>query len=183
MATHTPDERSSSQTPPSRRKTRTRRPDVTEARSSARRAKLDAQASARASRTPQAENGQQSAQAKRRAAPTLARAIEEYLQDHEGGNSSAKTLEWHRTALRLFHLFLKEERAITLVAEVDSADISAWFAHMRKATGKHGRQTEDLLQFTHELLERLRPLLRIPWIAHLLARFAHIVGPLLGAEG
>jgi hypothetical protein len=37
------------------------------------------------------------------------------------------------------------------------------------------------LQFIHELLERLRPLLRIPWIAQLLARFVHIIGPLLGS--
>lgn len=44
------------------------------------------------------------------------------------------------------------------------------------------RQTEALLQFIHELLEHVRPLLRMPWIAHLLARFAHIVGPLLGSE-
>jgi integrase/recombinase XerD len=141
MATRTPDERSSSQTP--RRKARTRRPDVTEARSGAQRSKLDAQASARASRTPKAENGQQSAQARRRGAPTLARAVEDYLQDHEGGNSSAKTLEWHRTALGLLQTFLEQERGLTQVAEVDSADISAWFAYMRKATGKHGRPRSE----------------------------------------
>ena len=45
------------------------------------------------------------------------------------------------------------------------------------------RQTEDLVQFLHELLERLRPLLRIPWIAHLLTRFVHLVEPLLGSPG
>ena len=44
------------------------------------------------------------------------------------------------------------------------------------------RQTEALLQFMNELLARARPLLRTPWLAHLLARFAHIVGPLLGSE-
>jgi integrase/recombinase XerD len=143
MANRESDERSSSHTPPSRRKTRTRRPDVTEARSSAQRSKLDAQASARASRTTHDQAGQPSSQARRRGAPTLARAIEDYLQDHEGGNSSAKTLEWHRTALGLLQSFLEKELGLTLVAEVDSADISAWFAHMRKATGKHGRPRSE----------------------------------------
>ncbi len=41
-------------------------------------------------------------------------------------------------------------------------------------------QTEDLLQFVHDLLRRLRPLLRVLWITQLVARFVQIVGPLLG---
>jgi site-specific recombinase XerD len=74
---------------------------------------------------------------------TLARAIDEYLQDHEGGNSSRKTLEWHHTALGLLQAFLAEERGITLVEDVDAADISAWFAYMRKVAGKHGRPRSE----------------------------------------
>jgi site-specific recombinase XerD len=70
---------------------------------------------------------------------TLTRAIDDYLQDHEGGNSSRKTLEWHCTALGLLQTFLEAERGITLVGAVDAADISAWFAYLRKAPGKHGR--------------------------------------------
>lgn len=42
------------------------------------------------------------------------------------------------------------------------------------------RQTEDLLQFVHELLGYLRPLMRVPWITQQVARFVQIVGPLLG---
>jgi AcrR family transcriptional regulator len=42
------------------------------------------------------------------------------------------------------------------------------------------RQTKDLLQFVHELLKRLRPLLRLPWAAQTVTRFVQIVGPLLG---
>jgi integrase/recombinase XerD len=69
--------------------------------------------------------------------------LDEYLQDHEGGNSSRKTLEWHHTALSLLQTFLAEERDITFVGEVDAADISAWFAHMCKAPGKHGRPRSE----------------------------------------
>ena len=74
---------------------------------------------------------------------TLARAIDDYLQDHEGGNHSKKTLEWHHTALGLLQTFLEEERDITLVGEVDATDISAWFAHMRKVDGKHGEPRSE----------------------------------------
>jgi len=42
------------------------------------------------------------------------------------------------------------------------------------------QQTEGLLQFLHEMLARLRPLLRLPWVAQAMARLAQIVGPLLG---
>jgi AcrR family transcriptional regulator len=45
------------------------------------------------------------------------------------------------------------------------------------------RQTEELLRFVHETLSRLRPLLRLPWVAQAVARFVQIVGPLLGQEG
>jgi AcrR family transcriptional regulator len=43
-------------------------------------------------------------------------------------------------------------------------------------------QTEELLVFIHTVLGRVRPLLRLPWIAQLLARLAQIVGPLLGRD-
>ncbi len=142
MVFRKPDERSSSPAP--RRKARTRPPDVTEARSRAQRAKLDTQANERTSQASSSgasheQTEHSSAQARRRAATTLARTIDDYLQDHEGGNSSRKTLEWHHTALGLLQTFLEKERGITLVAEVDASDISAWFAYLRKASGKHGR--------------------------------------------
>jgi len=70
---------------------------------------------------------------------TLEQAIEDYLQDHEGGNHSHKTLEWHRTALGLLHTYLQQQRGITQVEEVDAPDISAWFTHMRKTPGGHGK--------------------------------------------
>ena len=120
---------------------------VTEARASAQRAKLDAQAETRrlaAQQTPKQTNARRKREpgdplAKRRAATTLARAIEDYLNDHEGGNHSLKTLQWHQTSLGLLRRFLEEEREITLVGEVDASDISAWFAHLRKTPGRYGK--------------------------------------------
>ena len=118
---------------------------VTEERAKAQRAKLDAQAEARqreeekeaAARTTQSKKtARQEIQAKRRVIETL---IEAYIQDHIGGNHSAKTLEWHQTALGLLRLFLQEESDITLIDDVESDDISAWFAHMRKSPGTHGK--------------------------------------------
>jgi integrase/recombinase XerD len=121
---------------------------VTEARARAQRAKLDTQKQERvqqqdaASKThPKAKRKgtQRDLQAKRRAATTIARAIEDYLEDHDGGNHSDKTIEWHKISLGLMRAYLEQEREITLVGEIDAPDISGWFAHMRKVPGKHGK--------------------------------------------
>ncbi len=145
MVYQQPDEHRSSTTSAS--KTRKRKTDVTEARARAQRTKLETQAKAGqhqyASEAAKEETSQSALQARRRAAMTLSRAIDDYLQDHEGGNHSKKTLEWHHTALGLLQTFLKEERDITLVGEVEATDISAWFAHMRKVDGKHGRPRSE----------------------------------------
>jgi site-specific recombinase XerD len=128
-----------------------RRVRVTEARAAAQRAKLDAQTGTHESADKGATEAaalkkargkreqQQQLLTNRRANTTIARAIEDYLLDHEGGNHSAKTLEWHRTALGLMRTFFVEERGITLVGEIDAPDINAWFAHMRKTPGGHGK--------------------------------------------
>jgi hypothetical protein len=127
MVFQQPDEHRSSTT--SGKKTRTRKTDVTEARSRAQRTKLDTQSKAgqhlNTSEAVKEEASQMALQARCRAALTLSRAIDDYLQDHEGGNHSKKTLEWHQTALGLLQTFLQEERDITLVGEVESTDVSA----------------------------------------------------------
>src|SRR5579864_2284205 len=125
---------------------------VTEARAAAQRVKLDDQAEARERGAAEAkeaaalknargkkEQKQGKLQTSRRANTTIMRAVDDYLLDHEGGNHSAKTLEWHRTALGLMRTYFEKERGITLVGEVDAADINAWFAHMRKSPGGHGK--------------------------------------------
>jgi integrase/recombinase XerD len=129
---------------------------ITEARAVAQRAKLDAQARQRQSasttpaQTPKSSRNRKAQEdllSRRRAATTVERAIIDFLDDHEGGNHSAKTLEWHRTALGLFRGFLLQERSITLVGEIDAPDISAWFAFMRKTpTGRGGTRSERTIQ-------------------------------------
>jgi site-specific recombinase XerD len=131
---------------------------VTEARAAAQRAKLDAQAQRRraaaaqqAAEEPaketQGKQKQASLHAKRRASITIERAIADYLLDHEGGNSSQKTLQWHQTALGLLCSFLAEERGTTLVGEVDAPDITAWFAYLRKTPSSRGKvRTERTIQ-------------------------------------
>ena len=127
---------------------------VTEARAAAQRVKLDAQAELREQGTAKAKEAaalkkargkkeQQRLQAPRRATTTIAHAVDDYLLDHEGGNHSAKTLEWHRTALGLMRTYFEQERGITLVGEVDASAISAWFAHMRKSPGGHGKPRSE----------------------------------------
>ena len=120
---------------------------MTQARAAAQRAKLDNQAEARRiatqeTATPKKAKGkkdQKQLLANCRANTTIERAIEDYLTDHEGGNHSNKTLEWHRTALGLLKSFLTEEREITLVGEIDAPDVNAWFVHMCKTPGGHGK--------------------------------------------
>src|SRR5260221_1165057 len=126
-----------------------RRKHVASNRAVAQRDKLDAQAQARAQQATQKEatatgrpRGEQEKprlQASRRAGTTLARAVEDYLQDQAGGNHSDKTLEWHRTALGLLRTYLGKVRGITLVDEIDAPDISGWFTRMRTSPGRHGK--------------------------------------------
>ncbi len=114
--------------------------DVTEARARAQRTRLDAQTQARG-RVQQSSRKKthQDVQRRNRTSTSIADAIDAYLQDHEGGNHSHKTLEWHSTALGLLRRYLEEERAITRVEDVDAPAISAWFAYLRTVPGQRGK--------------------------------------------
>ena len=151
------------------RRTNKKGSHVTEERAKAQRAKLDTQAEARSVQEgqeavpPKTQNkkaGRQEAQAKRRTIETL---IEAYIQDHIGGNHSDKTVEWHRTALGLMRLFLKEQLDITQIDDVEADDISAWFTHMRTTPGARDKvRSERTIQtyarsaraFFHWLIRR-----------------------------
>ena len=124
---------------------------VTESRASAQRAKLDAQDESRAQKAGQCGGKQQQAraQAPRRASTTIARAIDDYLLDHEGGNHSPKTLEWHRTALGLMRSYFEQERGIRQVGEIEGADINAWFAQMRKTPASRGKVRSERTSQTY----------------------------------
>jgi site-specific recombinase XerD len=69
--------------------------------------------------------------------------IQHYMHNHESGNHSAKAVEWHQTALSLFRHFLAEEQGITLIHEIEAIHISAWFTHLRKYPGKHGKLRQE----------------------------------------
>jgi integrase/recombinase XerD len=116
---------------------------VTSARAAAQRAKLDARDEEREKRltqeAPVSPVRKRTPLPKRRSLTTIDLAILDYLQDHEGGNHSKKTIQWHQTALGLFQQFLATERGITLVGEIDSPDVSAWFAYMRKVPAANGK--------------------------------------------
>ena len=121
---------------------------VTEARASAQRTKLDAQAEARTRAAEDSARARPSAgkrergqpgKAGKRAAATVERAIADYLLDHAGGNHSAKTLEWHRTALGLLQTYLAEECQITLVEDIDAPELNGWLAHLRTTPGSRGK--------------------------------------------
>ncbi|GHO80510.1 hypothetical protein KSD_82810 [Ktedonobacter sp. SOSP1-85] len=115
---------------------------VTQARARVQRAKSDAQAllgEAQLPTRPSAKEHHQERSTKKRTIVTLERAIQNYLDDHEGGNHSQKTLEWHETALGLMRQYLEQERGISSITEVDAPDISAWFVFMRKTPGARGK--------------------------------------------
>ena len=113
---------------------------MTQARARAQRTKLDVQTQEKqeAAHSP-AEEKHQAGQTKNRKNVTIARAIQDYIDDHEGGNHSDKTIEWHQTALGLLQTYLQQEREITVITGIDAPDISAWFASMRKMPGARGK--------------------------------------------
>jgi integrase/recombinase XerD len=127
---------------------------VTQARAKAQRAKLDREEherqplqTAREKATDAQEVIPEVPLAKRRSKVTVDRAIDDYLDDHAGGNHSEKTLEWHRIALGLLQTFLEHERGITFVDQIDAPDLTAWFTHLRKAPGARGKiRTERTVQ-------------------------------------
>src|SRR5438067_677294 len=73
------------------------------------------------SKAPKHQPGQRDASARHAKKGAIEQAIKDYLADHEGGNHSEKTLEWHRTALGLLEAYLEQEQQITLVTEVDAS--------------------------------------------------------------
>ncbi|HLW02930.1 MAG TPA: TetR/AcrR family transcriptional regulator [Ktedonobacterales bacterium] len=66
----------------------------------------------------------------------------------------------------------------TILYGVQLALVLFWLQDLSSQT----RKTNELLGFVHDLFERLRPLLRLPWTAQALARLVEIIGPMLGRE-
>ncbi len=124
--------------------------NVTQARAKAQRTRIDQEEQQRRRQDILFEDEEHEAQAltktqqtRRRKNMTMERAIGEYLDDHIGGNHSEKTVEWHRTALGLLQTYLEKGRELTLVAEVDAPDITAWFTYLRKTPGGRGKMRSE----------------------------------------
>lgn len=113
---------------------------ATKVRARAQQAKLDVHIQARKIppqlRTKKIHTGDQG---RNHSSILIADAIEAYLQDHEGGNRSPKTVEWHSTSLGLLRRYLEEEQEITQVEGVNAGIISGWFAYLRKVPGQRGK--------------------------------------------
>lgn len=148
----TPERSHSNETPrtPSQSGRRSKKKSVTEARARAQRTKLDTQAQAQeqqrehtVSESPKKRREHQDQPIRRQAKLTVEQGIEDYLHDHEGGNHSPKTLEWHRTALGLLQDYFHVQQEITLLCDVDAPDISGWFTHLRKTPGAHGKMRAE----------------------------------------
>ena len=112
---------------------------MTQARARAQRTKLDVQTQEKQELAHSPAEEKPHVSAKNRKNVTVARAIQDYIDDHEGGNHSDKTIEWHQTALGLLQTYLQHEREITVITGIDAPDISAWFASMRKTPGARGK--------------------------------------------
>jgi site-specific recombinase XerD len=128
-------------------------PDVTQERAIAQRAKLENQRAAKQvqssdlpapSVTPKKKT---MTQGKKPQHVALTDAIQMYISDHIGGNRSDKTIEWHRAALIPFTAYLEEEYGVTLIKDIESAHISAWFGALRTIPGARGKiRCENTIQ-------------------------------------
>src|SRR5207245_610754 len=96
-----------------------------------------------AARAKPAAGKREGGQSGSRRAATIERAIADYLLDHAGGNHSAKTLEWHHTALGLMRSYLEEECKITLVEDIDAPELNGWLAHLRTTPGSRGKPRSE----------------------------------------
>ncbi len=102
------------------------------------------------------------------------------------GVFGAEGAEVRRRARAGYLVLVSEAKDIPRTSQVDDlatilyglqlALVLFWLQDLSDGT----QRTQELLLFIHELLGRLRPFLRLPWVAQLVARFVQIVGPLLG---
>jgi hypothetical protein len=70
------------------------------------------------------------------------------------------------------------ETLATVLYGVQLALVLFWLQDITSGT----QRTAELLEFIYGLLSRLRPLLRVPWIAQAMAHFVEITGPMLGYD-
>jgi AcrR family transcriptional regulator len=104
------------------------------------------------------------------------------------GVFGAEGIEVRRRALRGYLTLVAEakdaprsaqvETLATLLYGLQLALVLFWLQDLSSQAHK----TTELLELIHEVLGRLRPFLRVPWITRALARFVEIIGPMLGRD-
>jgi AcrR family transcriptional regulator len=104
------------------------------------------------------------------------------------GVFGAEGAEVRRRARRAYLILVAEakdaprsaqvEALATVLYGVQLALVLFWLQDLSSGT----QSTAALLEFICGLLGRLRPLLRVPWIAQAMARFVDITGPMLGTD-
>lgn len=72
----------------------------------------------------------------------------------------------------------QHEELATLLYGIQLGVVVFWLQDLSTETSK----TQELLALIHDLLERARIFLRLPWGTHLLVRIAHIFGPMFGGS-
>jgi AcrR family transcriptional regulator len=104
------------------------------------------------------------------------------------GVFGAEGAEVRRRARRAYLILVAEARDAPRSAQVEAlatvlyglqlALVLFWLQDLSSGT----QSTAALLEFICGLLGRLRPLLRVPWVAQAMARFVDITGPMLGQD-
>jgi AcrR family transcriptional regulator len=104
------------------------------------------------------------------------------------GVFGAEGAEVRRRARRAYLILVAEARDAPRSAQVEAlatvlyglqlALVLFWLQDLSSGT----QSTSELLEFICGLLGRLRPLLRVPWVAQAMARFVDITGLMLGQD-
>jgi site-specific recombinase XerD len=71
---------------------------------------------------------------------TIERAIHFYVQAHRHAGRSAKTLEWHQTALRQLQHYLLAEGHLLDVRQITETDLAGWVAELSQTPTRTGKQ-------------------------------------------
>lgn len=69
---------------------------------------------------------------------TITHAIESYLQEQKANGRSAKTMEWHQTALGLLERYVVHERHLSWLWQITAAEIYRWIAFLQCMSSANG---------------------------------------------
>jgi site-specific recombinase XerD len=112
---------------------------------------------------------------------SIEQAVQEYLESQRKDKRQPKTLEWHQTALHLFHQYLREECQCVSVDQITETEVRGWITFLREQPTARGtfRSAGTVQSYARSVrafcqwLARHRYLSRIPFARRLLPQ----VGP------